>query len=194
LLIFDEVVTGLRVSLGGGQEYYKITPDITILGKALAGGFPVGAFGGKREIMDLLSPLGEVYTAGTFSGNPMVTHCGITTLEELSDKKTYDSLIGMSKMLAASLEEILNRNKKSARVNSIGSIFSIFFTDQSVIENYNHVKKCDFDEFARYFHFLLDRGVYLSPSGEDSSFLSTAHTPSDIRNTLKVIKEFSLTQ
>jgi len=190
LLIFDEVVTGLRISLGGAQEFYKVIPDITVLGKAIGGGLPVGAFGAKSQIMDILEPEGNVYTAGTFSGNPMTTYCGIATLNELSNKEVFENLIKNTKRLCEDIKEHINQHNFPVILNYSGSIFSLFFTNQNEIKDYDDVKLCDFSKFAKYFHYLLDHGIYLSPSGEDVSFLSTAHTEQDIKYTASLIKDF----
>ncbi len=190
LLIFDEVVTGFRASQGGAQKLYEVYPDITVLGKSLAGGLPVGAFGGKKEIMDCLSLDGGVYSAGTFSGNPMTVNCGIATLKELSNKKSYDSMIDNTKEFCKDIEDFIDKNRISAKINYIGTMFSIFFTNKKELSNYNDVIESDFKIFAKYFHYLLDNGIYISPSGEDTSFMSTTHSKKDIKYTKKIIKKF----
>jgi len=190
LLIFDEVVSGFRASSGGAQQLYNITPDITVLGKALAGGLPVGAFGGKKEIMDKLSPDGEVYTAGTFSGNPMTVLCGIETLKILYDGKLYEQTKNKTQILCNSLIKFIKINNLPVNVNYLGSMFSIFFTTQKDLTNLSDVSKCDFKTFAEYFNYLLKNGIYLSPSGEDTSFLSMAHSDKDVEYTSKIIIEF----
>lgn len=192
LLIFDEVVTGLRVSLGGAQVFYNVFPDITVLGKVLAGGMPVGAFGASKKIMDALSPDGEVYTAGTFSGNSMTSNCGITTLDLLSDAKRYNRLIKDTESFCNDIRKFIHDNKLPVVINNIGSLFSIFFTNQDRVDTYDDVGRCDFSRFKEYFQFLLERGIYISPSGEDTSFLSLAHSKRDLEYTSEVIKKFLL--
>lgn len=190
LLIFDEVITGLRVSLGGAQVFYGIVPDITVLGKALAGGLPIGAFGARSEIMDILSPQGSVYTAGTFSGNPMTTNCGISTLHELSHMVAFKKLSEKTQELCEDLQLFIKENSLPAVINYVGSIFSIFFTEQNEVRSLDDVKKSDPSVFAEYFQFLLSHGIYISPSNEDVCFLSTAHTKNDIKYTKAIIKNF----
>ena len=190
LLVFDEVVTGLRVSLGGAQSFYNVVPDITILGKVLAGGMPVGAFGGRDEIMDILSPLGNVYTAGTFSGNPMTVNCGIVTIDELSKPNVFQKLTDNTEFLCNELRGFVSKNNLPVVINNAGSIFSVFFTEGKEVSSLSDVKKCDFNKFSRFFNYLLEKGVYLSPSGEDSSFLSTEHSVRDIKKTIGLIKSF----
>lgn len=193
VLIFDEVVTGFRASLGGAQGLYNIRPDVTVLGKALAGGFAVGAFGGKKEIMDKLSPTGDVYSAGTFSGNPLVTYAGIATIEELQKEGTIGQLELNTRKLCEELNEFIQKRKSPVIITHTGSMFSVFFTEQKRPRNYDDVKKCDSSIFSKYFHFLLNNGIYVSPSSEDTSFLSTAHTEKDLSRTIRVIKKFLAT-
>lgn len=190
LLIFDEVITGLRVSPGGAQSFFETAPDITILGKALAGGLSIGAFGGRSEIMEVLVPTGEVYEAGTFSGNPMTTSCGIEVLNTLSGQSKTIRLFESTAQLCNDLKNYIRENNFPVIINQIGSMFSVFFTTERQITTYSEAEKCDYKLFAKYFHFLLERGIYLSPSGMDTSFLSTAHTQADIEYTSAVIKEF----
>ncbi len=191
LLIFDEVISGLHASLGGAQELFNVKPDITVLGKAIAGGLPIGVFGGKNEIMDYLSPVGTAYVAGTFSGNAMTVNCGIATLDEIS--KNYAELNHASKVFCEELISFINKNNIPAVVNYTGSMFSIFFTQDKEISTFEDVSKCDFAIFSKFFHYLLKNGICISPSGEDTIFISTAHTKSDLQKTSKIIEEFLIT-
>lgn len=178
-LIFDEVITGFRLAYGGAQEYFSVKPDLTCLGKIVGGGLPIGAFGGRKDIMELLSPLGGVYQAGTLSGNPIAVTAGIVTLKVLKEGNLYGLLNNRTNDLCANIERLAGENNISLKVSNIGSIFSIFFTDT--------------DLFKRFFHGLLKEGVYLSPSGFEANFLSTAHTPDDIEKTLtKIDKVFNM--
>lgn len=193
VLIFDEVVTGLRASLGGAQELYSMTPDITVLGKALGGGFPIGAFGARREIMEKLSPEGDVYCAGTFSGNPMSVKCGIATLDILSKPRVFQSVVEDTKKFCNNLQQFISQNRLPVVINYTGTMFTVFFTDRKQVESYKEVKQCSTEIFARYFHYLIDHGIYVSPSAEETSFFSTAHTKKDLQDIEKIIKEFFLT-
>ncbi len=184
VLIFDEVMTGFRLSLGGAQQRYGITPDLTCFGKIIGGGLPVGAFGGRTEIMDCLAPLGPVYQAGTLSGNPLAMAAGLAGLEELQASKAYDRL----ETLGAQLEEGMRAAAKAARVDvqfqRIGSMFCGYFTSQPV-HNLADAMRSDRDRFAKYFHGMLAEGVYLAPSQFEAGFMSTAHTPEAIEKTVQ---------
>jgi glutamate-1-semialdehyde 2,1-aminomutase len=188
VLIFDEVITGFRLSYGGAQTIFNIEPDLTCLGKIIGGGLPVGAFGGRREITQLLAPNGNVYQAGTLSGNPIAVTAGIITLKTLKQKNHYEALEKKTKKLCAGIKLRAKNYNIKLKVNYIGSMFSIFFTDSDVISE-SSVKTQNIDLFKRFFHGLLKAGVYISPSGFESNFLSTAHTAEDIQRTLKVIDE-----
>lgn len=187
LLIFDEVITGFRLGLGGAQEYYHITPDLTTLGKIVGGGMPVGAYGGRREIMEMVSPAGPVYQAGTLSGNPIATTAGIETLKLLKeDPDIYKRL----EAKAFKLEQAV-KNAASGRVcvNRIGSLMSIFFTKEQV-KDYESAVSSDTSRYAEYFAYLLKSGIYAAPSQFEAMFLSDAHTQEDIGRTCDVIDSY----
>jgi glutamate-1-semialdehyde 2,1-aminomutase len=188
LLIFDEVMTGFRLAFGGAQELFGIKPDLTCLGKIIGGGLPVGAFGGRAEIMDCLAPLGPVYQAGTLSGNPLAMAAGIATLEELANGNAYARL----EDLGAALESGMTQASKTAGVpvhfNRIGSMFCGYFTSEPV-HNLADAMKSDRARFAKYYHAMLKRGVYLAPSQFEAGFISIAHTAEDIEKTVKAASE-----
>jgi glutamate-1-semialdehyde 2,1-aminomutase len=183
LLIFDEVMTGFRLALGGAQERFKISPDLTCLGKIIGGGLPVGAFGGCAEIMDLLAPLGPVYQAGTLSGNPLAMAAGIAALEELQMGGAYRRLEELMKQLEAGMRAAAKSAKIPVQLNSCGSMFCAYFTSAPV-HNLADAMKSDRARFANFFHGMLDEGVYLAPSQFEAGFISTAHTPADIEKTV----------
>ena len=186
VLIFDEVITGFRLAYGGAQTYFKVKPDLTCLGKIIAGGLPVGAFGGKKRIMQLLSPLGGVYQAGTLSGNPITVTAGITTLKILKETNPYEILAEKTKKLCEGIKLSAQKHGLKVKVNYKSSMFSIFFTDKEVVD-YKTAKRQDTHLFKKFFHSLLNQGIYFSPSGFEVNFLSTAHTPVDIEETLGTI-------
>lgn len=185
VLIFDEVITGFRVALGGAQELFGIKPDLTILGKILGGGFPIGAFGGKKEIMDFLSPQGPVYQAGTLSGNPVATAAGIATIKLLIKNNIYDNLDKLSLVLELGLKEAIRKTGVRATVQRVGSLFTLFFTNQKTLKNYNDVCGCDLEKFACFFRNMLKQGIYLAPSQFEANFISVKHTRNDIKKTIK---------
>lgn len=185
ILIFDEVITGFRLSLGGAQELFGIKPDLTVLGKILGGGFPIGAFGGKSKIMDLLSPEGPVYQAGTLSGNPVAVEAGIATINILMKDGIYDRLETLGKQLEAGFRRVADRAPHRVTFQRIGSLFTLFFTDKKKIENYDDVSGCDMDKFAGFFRGMLEEGIYLAPSQFEANFISAKHTRQDIDKTLK---------
>lgn len=186
LLIFDEVITGFRLALGGAQEYYQVLPDLTTLGKIVGGGMPIGAYGGRREIMEMVSPVGSVYQAGTLSGNPIATTAGIETLRILkADPSIYQRIEQKAKRIADAVQEAA---KETVSVNQVGSLLSIFFTSK-VVEDYESAVSSNTDRYAKYFGYLLDRGVYVAPSQFEAMFLSDAHTDSDIEYTCQVMQE-----
>jgi glutamate-1-semialdehyde 2,1-aminomutase len=186
VFIMDEVMSGFRLCYGGAQKAYKIEPDMTCLGKVIGGGLPVGAFGGKTEIMEKLAPSGPVYQAGTLSGNPLAMVAGIETLKQLKNKGTYEKLIGTTDTLCDGVEEIAKRRSVQSRVARAGSMFTVFFTNRQV-KNYQDAKKCDLKKFARYFLRMLKGGVYLPPSQFEAAFVSLAHTRADITKTLEAV-------
>jgi len=185
LLIFDEVITGFRMGLGGAQGYYGVIPDMTTLGKIVGGGMPMGVYGGRKEIMEVVSPVGKVYQAGTLSGNPIATAAGIVTIQTLMEHpEIYRSL----EEKAGRLIKTLRENLPQTCVNQAGSLFSVFFTDRPVVD-YDSALASNTERYARYFHYLLEHGIYTAPSQFEILFLSAAHTDEDIEKTCRVIKE-----
>ncbi|MCI7812522.1 MAG: glutamate-1-semialdehyde 2,1-aminomutase [Lachnospiraceae bacterium] len=190
LLIFDEVITGFRLGIDGAQGYYGIQPDLTTFGKIIGAGMPVGAYGGKKEIMRHVSPVGNVYQAGTLSGNPVAMAAGITQLTILRDHpEIYRELNEKSDWFFEELSRIVREAGKPWQVNHVGSIGTIFFTDQPVTD-YASAKTSDTAKFAEYFHYMLDHKIHLGPSQFEAMFLSAAHTKAQLQQTLDVIKEY----
>lgn len=183
LLIFDEIITGFRVAYGGAQALYKIKPDLTTLGKIIGGGLPVGAYGGRAEIMDHMAPAGPVYQAGTLSGNPLAVEAGLATLEILSRPGAYRKLGKLAAKLGAGLIEAAQKAGVPTYHTRVGSMLCMFFSDQPV-NNYEDALKCDTERYGKYFHEMLKRGVYLAPSQFEAAFVSLAHTEKDIDKTL----------
>ncbi len=179
LLIFDEVITGFRVGTGGAQALYHVSADLTTLGKILGGGLPIGAYGGRADLMDLIAPSGPVYQAGTLSGNPLAVAAGIATLKVLSDPKVYERLERMGNQLEAGLTAAAERAETPVQVNRMGSMFSLFFTNRAVTD-YSSAKRSNTAEFARFHRKMLEKGVYLPPSQFETAFLSAAMTNSDM--------------
>jgi glutamate-1-semialdehyde 2,1-aminomutase len=184
VLILDEVMTGFRVAYGGAQELYQIQPDMTTLGKIIGGGLPVGAYGGKAVLMDLVAPAGPVYQAGTLSGNPLALTAGLKTLEVLRRPGTYPRLETLSDKLAKGLARAAARAAVPLQVNRVGSMLTAFFTSEPVTD-YASAKKADTAAFGRFFHSLLNQGVYFPPSQFEAAFLSTAHSETDIAETIQ---------
>ena len=187
LLIFDEVMTGCRVSKGGAQSIYKINPDLTTLGKIIGGGMPVAAVGGKKEILDLLAPIGNVYQAGTLSGNPLSVACGLATLKLLNGD-TYQHLEGISSMLTDGMEKINQENGNKIQINRVGSMFTIFFNERKVYD-YESAKRSNTKLFSQFFQNMLTNGIYLAPSQFEANFVSTAHKEEDIKKTLDAYRK-----
>lgn len=183
LLIFDEVITGFRLAYGGAQKVYAIQPDMTVLGKIIGGGLPVAAYGGRREIMDLISPLGPVYQAGTLSGNPLAMRAGLATLSVLEDPTFYEPLSARAERLANGLREALHEASVPGQVNSAGSLLTLFFA-KGPVTDYASAKKSDTTRFAAFFRDMLSRGVFLPPSQFEALFVSAAHSDEDISRTL----------
>lgn len=183
LLIFDEVMTGFRVSYGGAQSYYHVTPDITTLGKVIGGGLPVGAYGGKRDIVEQVAPSGPIYQAGTLSGNPLAMTAGYTTLRELGKPGVYDDLIRKTKRLAEGFREAAEDVGVPCQVNQVGTMLTCFFTDGPVT-NYEEASQVDKKRFAAYFRSMIEQGIMIAPSPFETMFMSTAHTDSDIEKTI----------
>ena len=188
LLIWDEVMTGFRLALGGAQELYGIQPDLTTLGKVIGAGLPVGAYGGKAEIMRYIAPEGPVYQAGTLSGNPLAMAAGLKQLEILKETDPYPELDEKGKMLEDGLNQLIEKYNIPAKVNRVGSMITLFFTDKEP-KNFNDVKQCDLETFTKFFWLLLDKGVYIAPSQFEASFLSTAHSREDINQTLNAVED-----
>ncbi len=184
VLILDEVMTGFRVSLGGAQGFYNIKPDLTTLGKVIGGGMPVGAFGGKREIMQQISPLGPVYQAGTLSGNPVAMAAGLTTLNIISQPGFYATLTRQTEKLAKGLEERAAKAKIPLTTTQVGAMFGFFFTKEKNISTFEQVSACDAERFKKFYHGMLEQGVYLAPSAYETGFVSSTHSDEDIAKTL----------
>jgi glutamate-1-semialdehyde 2,1-aminomutase len=185
LLIFDEVMTGFRVARGGAQALFGVTPDLTTLGKIVGGGMPVAAFGGRAEIMDRLTPDGPIFHAGTLSGNPVGMAAGIATLRELSRDGFYEALTERTRQLADGFAERARAMGVPLRAQSVGGMFGVFFTDEPKITRFAQVMACDLERFKRFFHAMLDAGVYLAPSAFEAGFVSAAHVRADIEETLE---------
>ena len=188
LLIFDEVITGFRVSLGGAQKLYGVTPDITCLGKIIGGGLPVGAYGGSRQVMDHISPVGSIYQAGTLSGNPLAMAAGNVMLDLLSREGVYESLEQKSVRLCQGLKQNVEDLGIQAQFTRVGSMFSMFFTAQAIVD-FETVKSCDTDLFKRYFNGLLGEGVYIAPSQFEAGFMSAVHTDDEIDITIEASRK-----
>jgi glutamate-1-semialdehyde 2,1-aminomutase len=186
LLVFDEVISGFRAAPGGAQQVYKVRPDLTCLGKIIGGGLPVGAYGGRARLMDLVAPAGPVYQAGTLSGNPLAMTAGLWCLEALTPK-LYRHLAALGAELAAGLAEAARDAAVPVQINGFGSLLTVFFTDQAVTD-YESAATCDTDAYARFFRAMLERGIYLPPSQFEAWFLSAAHTPRHIAKTIKAAR------
>ena len=190
LLIFDEVITGFRVSAGGAQALYKLSPDVTCLGKILGGGLPLAAFGGRREIMDLLAPEGPVYQAGTLSGNPLAVAAGLTTLQLLMRRRMYDRLESSGKDLENGFKKVLETYRIKACVNRVGSMSTLFFGVNQV-SNADDARQVDREQFARFFHGMLARGIYLPPSPFEAMFISLAHGTAEVQRAIGAFDEWA---
>ncbi|MFL1404724.1 glutamate-1-semialdehyde 2,1-aminomutase [Marinobacter sp. M1N3S26] len=184
VLIFDEVMTGFRVSLGGAQGHYGITPDLTALGKVIGGGLPVGAFGGKREIMEHISPLGPVYQAGTLSGNPLAMTAGLTTLNLISEDGFHDRLTEKTRALCAGFREEAKKAGIPLTVQSAGAMFGLFFTEEPEVSRFDQVMNCDVERFKAFFQGMLKEGIYLAPSAFEAGFTNAALSDDDIAETI----------
>ena len=184
LLIFDEVMTGFRVGLGGAQQRYGIVPDLTTLGKIIGGGMPVGAFGGRSDVMHHIAPLGPVYQAGTLSGNPVAMAAGLKTLEIISRPGFYEGLTQTTLQLLDGLHAAAAANDIALRSNQVGAMFGLFFTDQPEISSFSQVSACDVDRFRLFFHGMLSRGVNLAPSAYEAGFVSAMHGSDEIEQTI----------
>lgn len=196
LLIFDEVITGFRVALGGAQALYQVKPDLTCLGKIIGGGLPVGAFGGRRDIMDYLAPKGPVYQAGTLSGNPIALTAGLATLQLLKEPGIYENLNKSTEYLTNGLKNIAKQFELPLQTHQVGGLFGLFFTTENTITHFEQIAKCNIERFKKFFHGMLQNGVYLAPSAFESGFVSTQHTQSVLDDTLeaahRVISNFQI--
>lgn len=184
VLIFDEVMTGFRVALGGAQGYYGVRPDLTTLGKVIGGGMPIGAFGGRRDLMESIAPLGPVYQAGTLSGNPVAMAAGLKTLELVSEPGFYDVLAEKTRYLTEGLRDRAARAGIALQVNQVGGMFGLFFTERDTVTRFEHVMSCNLERFRRFFHGMLGEGVYLAPSAFEAGFVSAAHDYDVLNRTL----------
>ena len=184
-LLFDEVMTGFRVGRGGAQERYGIVPDLTCLGKVIGGGMPVGAFGGKREIMNHIAPLGPVYQAGTLSGNPVAMAAGLKNLEIISRPGFFEELTQRTTQLLEGLSAAAEANDIPMRTNQVGAMFGLFFTDQPEVTSFSQVSACDVERFKKFFHGMLQRGVNLAPSAYEAGFVSAMHGAAEIEQTVE---------
>jgi glutamate-1-semialdehyde 2,1-aminomutase len=187
LLIFDEVISGFRVHYGGAQALYGVTPDLTVLGKIIGGGLPVGAYGGRRDIMDLIAPAGPVYQAGTLSGNPLAVTAGLATLKQLRAKNLYKQLEERSATLARGVADEAKRAGIALTQTRVGSMLTSFFAQEPVVD-WNSAKKADTKRYGLFFHGMLEQGIYLAPSQFEAAFLSTAHTSADIEKTIRAAR------
>ena len=189
VLIFDEVMTGFRVSLGGAQELYDVKPDLTTLGKVVGGGLPVGAFGGKREIMEYIAPLGPVYQAGTLSGNPIAMAAGLSTLKLLQAPNFHQQLSDSAAALVQGLQQAADNAGIGFATNQVGGMFGFFFTQEKSVSHFAQVVACDQEIFKQFFHGMLGEGIYLAPSSYEAGFISAAHGELEINTTIAAAKK-----
>lgn len=184
LLIIDEVMTGFRVALGGAQQHYQVTPDLTCLGKIIGGGMPVGAFGGRREVMEALAPTGPVYQAGTLSGNPVAMAAGYACLTQLAQPGVHQTLTILTERLCQGLLDAAAAEKIPLVINQVGAMFGLFFTKDQQVTCYADVTRCDRERFGEFFHLMLEEGIYLAPSAYEAGFMSLAHGEEEIDRTI----------
>ncbi len=189
LLIFDEVMTGFRIGISGAQGHFGITPDLTTLGKVIGGGMPVGAFGGRNEIMNFIAPVGPVYQAGTLSGNPIAMAAGLANLEKISEENFYTSLFEKTTYLCEKIEEAANKADIPLTTNHVGSMWGLFFTEEKSVTNYKQVMSCNIERFNAFFHGMLSQGVYLAPACYEAGFMSAAHTIKDLDDTAETAEK-----
>jgi len=189
MLIFDEVMTGFRVALGGAQAHYGVTPDLTTFGKVIGGGLPVGAFGGKRKVMEHIAPLGPVYQAGTLSGNPIAMAAGLATLTQLQEPDFHSKLTQATEALVKGLQQAADDAGIAMTTNQVGGMFGLFFTEDKKVSFYEQVVASNQERFKQFFHAMLDRGVYLAPSAFEAGFVSAAHGDAEIEFTLSAARE-----
>jgi glutamate-1-semialdehyde 2,1-aminomutase len=188
VLIIDEVMTGFRVALGGAQQKFNVKPDLTTLGKVIGGGMPVGAFGGRADIMDCIAPTGPIYQAGTLSGNPAAMAAGITALEQISQPGFYETLTAKTEKLLTGLQQAANEAGIAFTTNQEGSMFGLFFTDKEKVSSFGEATTCDGEAFIKFFNSMLEQGIYLAPSAFEAGFMSAAHTDEDIEKTIAAAK------
>ena len=189
VLIFDEVMTGFRVALGGAQQYYDVKPDLTTLGKIVGGGLPVGAFGGKREIMECIAPLGPVYQAGTLSGNPVAMAAGLSTLKLIQAPDFHKNLSATAESLVTGLKQRADQAGIGLASNQVGGMFGLFFTNEKEVSSFEQVVACDQQRFKQFFHGMLAEGIYLAPSSYEAGFVSAAHGEAEIQATLNAAEK-----
>ena len=189
VLIFDEVMSGFRVALGGAQSICNITPDLTVLGKVIGGGMPVGAFGGREDIMNHIAPDGPVYQAGTLSGNPVAMSAGLTTLNLISAPNFFEELTEITNTLVNGLQEVADAAGIPFTTNAVGGMFGLFFTEAKSVSSFDQVMSCNQERFNRFFHGMLENGVYLAPSSFEAGFVSKAHTNEDIEKTISTAND-----
>ena len=189
VLIFDEVMSGFRVALGGAQSIYNIKPDLTVLGKVIGGGMPVGAFGGRKDIMDHIAPDGPVYQAGTLSGNPVAMSAGLTTLTLISEPNFFEELTEITLSLTNGLQKVADAAGIPFTTNAVGGMFGLFFSEADSITTFAQVMNCDQERFNPFFHGMLEKGIYLAPSSFEAGFVSKAHSDQDIEKTIKAVEE-----
>ncbi len=185
VLIFDEVMTGFRTALGCAQSIYQVKPDLTTLGKVIGGGMPVGAFGGKREIMQHIAPLGPVYQAGTLSGNPLAMAAGLKTLELISQPDFFSNLTAQTTKLLVGLQKAADENNIAITTNQVGAMFGVFFTNEKKVTSFKQATNCDVERFKKFFHLMLNQGIYLAPSAYETGFVSLKHGDAEIEATIK---------
>lgn len=188
VFIIDEVMTGFRVALGGAQSVYNVKPDLTTLGKIIGAGLPVGAFGGKREIMECIAPLGGVYQAGTLSGNPLAMRAGIEMFKHLRQENFYSDLSAKLAKLLTGFKQVAQEEGIALKTEQIGGMFGLYFTDQTEITSFDDILKCDVNAFKQFFHGMLDRGIHFAPSAFEAGFISSAHSDEDIAYTIAAAK------
>jgi glutamate-1-semialdehyde 2,1-aminomutase len=190
LLILDEVITGFRLALGGAQEFYGVDADLTTLGKIVGGGFPIGMFGGSKELMELVAPSGAVYQAGTFSGNPVSVTAGLKTIEIIEREQVPQRINKAGERMRIALREILRNSSVEGCVSGVGSMFKVFFrADGKEVRNYADALSCDKNKYMRFFHSMLSSGIFLPPSQYETNFISFAHSDADIERTIEAYKE-----
>ncbi len=189
VLIFDEVMSGFRVALGGAQSLYNVTPDLTILGKVIGGGMPVGAFGGHKDIMNHIAPDGPVYQAGTLSGNPIVMSAGLATLDLIAKANFFEELSKTTKLLVDGLQKVADAAGIPFTTNSVGGMFGLFFSEETNISSFDQVMNCNKEQFNTFFHGMLEQGIYLAPSSFETGFVSKSHTRKEIEETIIAASE-----